>query len=348
MFKKPVVWIVLLLVIMLGYLYFPQQEEAAGRGYGGGAPLVEVTPVKMQTITERITALGNAEANESVQITAQSTDRVFAIHFDDGDRVEQGQLLVTLLHDEEQAQVLELKVNLAEQKRQLQRLLDLEKTSAPAESAIDSQKSLMEATQAKLAVANILLQEKFIYAPFSGTLGLRQISPGQLVTNSTLITTLDDVDKIKVEFQLAEKYLTKVSIGQMVSAQNVAYKGVFTGEVIAIDSRIDKATRSFKVRALFDNENYELRPGMLLQLDVAVDQSQGMVVPESSVVPLNSEHYVYVLGAENTVSRVQVTVGKRQPGFAEITEGLEPGQRVISKGVLKVRHGSKVKLAKEG
>jgi membrane fusion protein (multidrug efflux system) len=87
---------------------------------------------------------------------------------------------------------------------------------------------------------------------------------------------------------------------------------------------------------------------MLLQLDVAVDQSQGMVVPESSVVPLNSEHYVYVLGAENTVSRVQVTVGKRQPGFAEITEGLEPGQRVISKGVLKVRHGSKVKLAKEG
>lgn len=341
--KKPVIFIVMLLLVMVAYIYWPA-EQAAQQQRGGGGALVELYDVKQQEFNDIITALGNAQANESVILMAQSTDRVRSVYFDDGDVVTTGTKLVALEHAEEQAAVQELTVTLAEQKRQLQRLLELEKQSASAESAIDAQKALVETTAARLAGAKIQLKEKFINAPFSGVLGMRQISPGQLVTNSTEITTLDDLSQIKVEFTLPEKYLNQVALKQPVSATNVAYNTPFTGVINSISPRIDPVTRAFKVRALFANEEQHLKPGMLLQLKVQTSTETALVVPESSIIPINSEHYVFVANGDK-VTRTLVEIGRRKPGVVEVLSGIESGQQVVHKGVLKLRDGSPITVA---
>lgn len=347
MLNKPVVGILTLLIVMTAYVYWPQSDQNSQRPQGKPT-LVKSAKAQRILFKDEISALGTAQAKESVTLTAQSTDRVESIQFDDGDVVVKGQTLLTLEHGEEQALVQELKINLAEQTRQLKRLQDLDKKSATAQSSLDSQKSVMEATQSQLDVAEIRLSEKFIYAPFSGQLGLRQISPGQLVTNNTAITSLDDVSKIKVEFQLPEKYLNKVSVGQRVEAENIAYDIPFIGEVSAISSRVDSVTRAFRVRALFNNELNKLRPGMLLQVKVETKASQALVIPESSLIPINQKQYVYQI-VDSKVQRSEVQIGRRKPGLVEIVTGLNEGDEVVTQGVIKVRPGSTVTTqAKKG
>lgn len=340
MLNKPITWILTLLIIMLAYVYWPseQQKQQQRRGQ---ATLVSSDLAKVILFKDEISALGTAKANESVMLTAQSTDRIAKIFFDDGDTVETGQMLLALEHKEEQALVQELEINLTEQTRQLRRLTDLQKQSATAQSAIDSQTSLMEATQAKLDVAKIRLSEKFILAPFSGQLGLRQVSPGQLVTNSTELTSLDDLSKIKVEFQLPEKHLQRVAVGQTVTAVNVAFSDAFQGQISAISSRLDKVTRSFTVRAIFNNQENKLRSGMLLQLNVETKAAEALVIPESAIIPINQKQFVYKI-VEGKIERAQVEIGRRKPGIVEILTGLSVGDEVVTKGVVKVRPGSSV------
>jgi len=343
MINKPIAIICSLLIAMLVYIYMPA-EESSGKRRMGGAALVELEAVERVILTNTIPALGNAEANESVTITAQSTDRIAELYFDDGQLVTKGDKLIALAHGEEQALVEELKVNLKEQKRQLKRLQDLQKQSASAQSALDAQASLVEATSAKLEVAKIKLAEKFVYAPFTGVLGMREVSPGQLVTNSTDITTLDDVSQIKVEFSLPERYLNAVSKSQTVVASNVAYDEPFEGQVVSISPRVDKVTRAFTLRALFDNQAQQLKPGMLLQLQVQTEARSALVVPESSVIPMNDQHFVFV-AEENKVRRVAIEIGTRRPGLVEVKSGLEPGTMVVSKGVMKLRDGASISVA---
>lgn len=341
MFKKPVTWIVLLLICMLAYVFWPAADTLTAKKDSNKPTLVETQTVKKQFLKDEITALGTTQANESIILTAQSTDRVKSVHFDDSDNVKKGQLIIALEHAQEQAEVKELEIKFAEQQRQLQRLLDINKTSAPAESAIDSQKSLMETTQAQLSVAKIRLSEKFVYAPFAGKLGLRQISQGQLLTSNTEITTLDDLSQIKVEFELPEKFLNRVSFGQSVTAKNIAYPLEFNGKITSIASRLDKATRSFKVRAIFPNKQLKLRAGMLLQLIVETKSVEVLTVPETAIIPINAEHYVYQV-IDNKVHRVQVITGRRKPGIVEVVSGLVEGDIVVSQGVIKVREGSMI------
>lgn len=341
MFNKPVIGIISLLLIMVAYVYWPADDQQTQNRRGGKPTLVKSGQAEQILFKDEISALGTAQANESVILTAQTTDRVKSIQFEDGDVVAKSQLLLTLEHAEEKALVQELKINLAEQKRQLKRLQDLKKQSATAESAIDTQTSLMEATQAKLEVAQIKLSEKFIYAPFSGQLGLRQISPGQLVTNDTEITSLDDLSSIKVEFQLPEKYLNRIAIGQLVSASNVAYETDFVGKVSAISSRLDRVSRAFTVRAIFENDHAQLRSGMLLQLKVETQAAHALVIPESAIIPINQKQYVYKI-VENKVQRIEVTIGRRKPGLVEVLTGLTQGDEVVTQGVIKVRPGSAV------
>lgn len=341
MFNKPILAILSLLLCMTAYVYWPQESGKKSGARQGKPTLVKAQDANVILFKDEISALGTAQANESVTLTAQSTDRVKSIYFDDGQSVQKGQRLLALEHGEEQALIQELEVNLAEQKRQLARLKNLRKNSATAESSIDMQSSLMEATQAKLDVAKIRLSEKFINAPFSGQLGLRQVSPGQLLTNNTEITSLDDVSKIKVEFQLPEKYLNQVAVGQSVAATNVAYDLPFHGQVLAISSRVDRVSRAFAVRAIFDNSDRKLRPGMLLQLKVETQAADALVIPESAIIPINQKQYVYQI-IEQKVQRVEVTIGRRQPGLVEILSGLQQGDQVVTEGVVKVRPGSLV------
>ncbi len=180
-----------------------------------------------------------------------------------------------------------------------------------------------------------------ISAPFSGVLGLRQVSEGAYLTAGTVLTTLDDLSQIRLEFSVAEYYLAQLKPGMTVNASSVAYPGkLFTGQIKAIDTRLDPVTRSVKVHALVPNDQLELRPGMLLNVSVTLAELQALQVSEKAIVPLQNKHYVFVVNKDNSVTQTEVQLGQRIPGLVEIVSGLNAGDEVVIEGTTKIRSGS--------
>lgn len=333
---------VLALMGFLAYINWPQPEAEQQRR-GGATPVVTQT-VTMQPFAVVIEALGTAQANESVEITAQQAEIVTAVLFDDGDQVEQGKSLVELNSRAEQARVNELEINLAEARRQLIRIEDLAKERAASQQLLDEQQARVDALVAQLDVAKAELNELQVVAPFSGKLGIRQVSVGSLVRPGDVITTLDDISRVKVDFNISEAHLARVAKGQTVSATSVAYPGqMFTGEVSSIDARLDPVTRSIQVRAIIDNAKGDLRPGMLLQITVQRQMLETLVIPEKALIPNQDKQFVFVINDGKAESR-EVFVGERRPGVAQIIGGLSAGEQIVTEGTLRLRDGASVNV----
>lgn len=215
-----------------------------------------MTAAEIKPFRDIIAAIGTAQANESVVITAQTQEKVVAVHFSDGQTVSAGDLLVELDAREEQARVQELKFRLAEAKRQYQRLQDLARQNAASQQQLETQDVVVKEIVALLEVAETQLAQKRIVAPFDGRLGIRQISVGSLVAPGQEITTLDDITPIKLDFSVPELVFASLAIDQTITALSGAYPGrEFQGIIRSIDSRVDPLTRSILVRAEVPNEN---------------------------------------------------------------------------------------------
>lgn len=310
----------------------------------------QAVPVRVQTLQvsefrDVIEALGTARANESIVVTAQVQDIVTAVHFNDGDVVEAGQLLVEMEAREQTARVQELKFRLAEANRQYQRLLDLNRQNVASQQQLESQEVVVKEITAALEVAESQLAQKRVVAPFAGRLGVRQVSQGSLLSPGAEITTLDDIATIKLDFNVPEIFFASLQIGQQVSARSDAYPGEeFIGVIRTIDSRVDPMTRAILVRAELPNELLKLRPGMLLRVHLLRSVDQTLVLPERAIVPVQDRHYVYVVSADNTVKQTQVSIGRRRPGIVEIVGGVEPGERIVTEGIVRLRDGVSVSI----
>ncbi len=334
-------FIITLLLGLCVYLYLPSSQGEQS------AFTPEATQVTAHTVTSEenavlIEAIGSARANQAIYIKSAQSDYVTDIFFNDGDLVSKGQKLVQLQSQQEQLTVEELAINLREEKRQLERLTELSRSQATAKSLLEEQLSRVDATQAQLENAKTKLAEMTITAPFSGILGKRQISIGAYVSNSTIITSLDDISIIKVDFKVPEKYLAQLSVGMKVMTQNDAYpEKTFTGKVTHVSARIDAVTRSVEVTASFSNKSGLLRPGMLLNTALQLSSNQAMMVPEKAVIPQQDKHYVFQI--ENGVAtKVEVHVAGRHNGWVAIDQGINNGQQVVTEGIIKIRSGSKV------
>jgi membrane fusion protein, multidrug efflux system len=322
----------------------PDEQQTARTGRGPIVALVTLATVERHDIADQIEAVGTLIANESLTITAQVTDRVNKIHFDDGEYVVAGDILVELTSVEESAQLAEAQVNLDESERKLNRLVTLGSNVASA-SLIDEARSLYNANQAKFDTIIARMDDRVITAPFSGVLGFRQISPGSLVSAGTVITTLDDVSVVKLDFSVPETYLNSVISGNQVLASSAAWPDrTFRGKVEAIGSRVDPVGRSVMVRANLSNEDYALRPGMLMTVKLTGPSRSAILVPEASVVQTGEVSYVYVVDDENAVSRREVVIQERRSGAVVISSGLTSGERVVVDGVSTLVPGGKVKV----
>lgn len=337
----PITLTLLVIGTFTGYLYFPTTTDATARQRP--APAVVVETADLQTLPLTVSALGTANANESVTITAQETDIIAALEFEDGDQVEAGQVLVALNAIEEQARVKQLIISLKEAKRQLRRIAELAQENAASAQLLDEQKARVDSLKAQLEVTKSQVTDRRITAPFSGILGLREVSLGALVKPGDTITTLDDISKIKVDFSISEEHLPSITSNLMTSATSVAYPDQqFQGRITNIGSRIDPITRSVPVRALFDNPSRLLRPGMLLKVEVEKRLVQRIVVAESALVPIRDKQYVFRVNAQQVAEQVAVEIGERRPGRVAILQGLTSGDRVIVEGTVGLKHGMTV------
>ncbi len=306
---------------------------------------VRIEVVSLGEFVDSIEALGTTFAREAVNITAKDSGLVNEVHFKDGELVKKGHILITLRNDEEKAKVQEAETTLAENRRQLERLLNLKKNQATARSAFEEQESRVKESEAKLNVAKAQLNELIIRAPFDGVLGIRKVSPGSLVSPGTLISTLDDLEIIKVDFSVPETFLSSLSTGQTILANSSAWPdNPFQGVVTNISSRIDAVTRAVNIRAELDNADKKLRPGMLLTIALIKNQSSSMMVPETALLPIESKQFIYKIQNTDSVSKIEVIIGRRKPGKVEILKGISVGDKIVYEGVLRLQNGSKVNI----
>jgi len=322
-------------------------REGAGRGGppGGfmrGPTLVATQPATLRPIREQVESIGTTVANESVIITAQVTDTVSKVRFDDGDYVQEGDVLVELTNEEETALLQEAEANLDDATTQYERLENLLTQKSVPVSQVDEARARMSAERARYQSVLARLSDRLVRAPFTGLLGFRQVSPGTLMTPGTPITSLDDISVIKLDFSIPEVYLGLITPTMRLVARSSAFPDVsFDAEVRTVGSRIDPVTRAATVRALIDNSDRLLLPGMLLTVKLTTSERSALMVPESALLQRASQAYVFTI-RDGVAEMMEVKHGQRDHGWVEITEGLSEGIPVISEGVIKIRNGSAV------
>ncbi len=327
----------------------PEQpgEKSGEQGRGGDqarpAPVVLAT-AELRGWQQSIEGIANLRAQESVLLTAPVSGRIAAVLFREGAPVAAGAPLVRLEDDEEKAEFDAAQVNTELQQTRLTRMQTLRGQGLLSQDEIDTQTQALREAQARLALARARLDHRTVRAPFAGVLGFRTISPGALVQPGDAIVSLDAIDTLRAEFQVTETQIAGITAGMTVAARSAAYPDrVFKGTVTMIGSRVDEATRTVPVQARINNRDLALKPGMLLTVRAQAREHRALFVPEAAVVPEGTRQYLWrITPTNNTVERITVGLGARQPGFVEITAGLNAGDRVVQEGQNNLHDGQVV------
>lgn len=333
-----------------GWLFWKKQTSsptAASSTTTKGAALVATASVKKENYTLDLDAIGTVRSYESIDISPNVTEAVTALHFEDGDQVKKGDLLAELSNAEEQSLLDSAKAALAEQDREIARLTGLVESGAAPEARLEERRTLAIIAKQKILEAEAKLADRRILAPFDGWVGLRRISVGALVSPGTVIATLDKVDVVKIDFSVPETYLESVKPGSTIQATPDSDNAKpFAGTVSQLDSRIDPVTRSVAARAEVKNPKLELKPGMLVMVKLSLEPRMALSIPERALVPVGAKKFVFTQ-VEGRAKRVEITTGRRKPGYVEVVKGLAEGQPVITDGLVGLQDGAPIQVAGE-
>jgi membrane fusion protein, multidrug efflux system len=344
------------LALAVGALWYlrpdPEAEEATqtvAAQEGPAATAVEAAKVEVGRVVDAMTVTGTLRSDEDANISAEIAGRVNGIHFTEGQTVEQGDLLFTIDDAIYRAQVATAEANLQLSQRNSDRAVELLQRKAGTERARDEAQAELAINEAELNLARTRLDKTRITAPFGGVIGLRQVSVGEYVTPGQDLVNLEDIDPIKVDFRIPERFLSAVRVGLPIEAKVEAWRDrSFEGEVYAIDPQIDAGGRSIAIRATVDNPERLLRPGLFATVRLVTEsRDEALLVPEQAVFSQGEKQYVYVVN-DGTARLAEVRLGGRRVGQVEITSGLDAGDVVVTAGQMKLRDGAKVRLIDAG
>lgn len=312
---------------------------------GAAGPGVVVATAERLSYPLTIEAVGTARANESVEIRSQISQTIRRIAFEEGQAVQAGDVLVELDDAEALASVAAARATLVDAEARYQRARELFRSELTSASDLETLEARRDAAKAALDAAEARRNETVVRAPFHGRVGLRRVSLGALVSPAVIITTLDDTDPVKLDFDVPETALGRLAIDLPVEAHSAAWPDTtFHGKVTSIDTRVDPVSRSVIVRAEVANPQGRLRPGMFLTVQLLRRDVTAILVPEQAIVPEQSRQFVFVVGKDGIVEKRPVTTGRRRPGQVEILSGLEPGEEVVAEGTQKARPGEGVEI----
>lgn len=327
-----IIFIALIVLAATGYKFWVNSQKPE-QGRRGGTPAIVAYIVTPQTFTDRIEAIGTAQANEAATLTATASDTVTAINFEEGTFVTKDTVLVQLNDAEERAEM-------EDAKKAADRYSSLAKTSASSAAQRDT-------SAATLVVAEARVKDRQIIAPFDGLAGFRNVSLGDLVTPGMTVTALYDIDPIKLEFTLPESYLAILKSGLEIEARTSAWpEKIFSGKVTVVEPRINPDTRAVSLKAEIPNTDGALKPGLLMTVNVVKNERKALSIPEAAILQQGSAQNVYVIGEDKKVKLTPVTIGTRETGYVEILSGLKEGDTIVAEGLLKVRPDTSVEIAK--
>ncbi|MGF0538542.1 efflux RND transporter periplasmic adaptor subunit [Agrobacterium sp. ES01] len=319
-------------------------KRGGGRGFGN-TPQVVVQPVAIGKVNDRLTAIGSGEAVQSVIVTPQVAGTLKEVLVKSGDLVEAGQVMARIKDEEQIIARDQAKVELNSALEKAKLYENLKSTI----SRIDAFNADIAVQTAKLAVetAALNLQRREITAPISGVAGIVTVDPGDNVTTTTAIVSLDDRSEILVDFWVPERFAPIIKVGQPVEATAVARPaGLYRGAVEAIDNRIDEASRTLHVRARIANENDDLRAGMAFTVAMTFDGEDYPAVDPLAIQWDSDGSYVWRV-SDGKAEKVTVRIVQRNPDSILVEAALSAGDDIIIEGVQRVRAGGEVAIAGE-
>ncbi len=318
-------------------------SPAAPAGSAAGAVAVEVTRVSAASFADETTAVGTLKSNESVVLRPETSGRIAAIHFKDGQVVRRGALLLSLDAGIQEAELQQARANLALAQANQQRNEDLFQKKFISQQSLDNTKAALKVQEASVALAEARLAKTRIRAPFDGVVGIRNVSVGDYVKEGEELVNVEDIATLKVDFRLPEAYLGRLERGQTLEVSSDALPGVpFQATLEAVDPQVDVNGRSISCRALLPNREGRLRPGMFVRSRLVFgERKDALMLPEQAVVTGARPRVFRV--EEGKARAVTVQLGVRRDGRVEILEGLALGDTVITAGQMKVRDGMPVR-----
>jgi len=354
--KKIPNWIIILGVIALlvasKFIFFSKKDNnAAGANKNKGSMPVAVNyfVVKSVDFNNDIFTTGKIGALNQIDILPEVSGKVNAIYFKEGETVTKGSVLIKLNDADLQAQSLKLKTQLKLSEQKLERLKKLIAVNGISQEELDIQENELNGFKADQAFVAAQLAKTNIVAPFTGVIGLKNISEGSFVNSSMPIASLVQVKPLFVEFSVPEKYINLFKKGLTIKFSNDNTDGVKThsATIYAIEPRVDEVTKTIKARAMY-NGNAEFYPGSFVKVFVNLNETKNvLVVPTQAVIPTLKGQKV-ILSKNGIATEAMVTIGVRTDEKIQILEGLSVGDTVITTGLLSIRKDSKLKLLKAG
>ena len=337
------------IVVILALLIIPKLGSAGNsadpRGFAGAGPVpVKAHILKPQRLDNNVITTGTLLANESVELKSETAGKVVKILFKEGSRVNKGELLLKINDEELQAQLLGAKsaLNLAEDN--MARAKKLLEKQGISQQDYDAAANDLNVKKANLDLVKAQLDKTEIKAPFEGIIGLKYVSEGSFINSSTVIASLQDIDPVKIDFSIPEKYAGFVHIGDKIKFSVAGSGNSYSGTVFAIEPKIDETTRTLKIRAISPNTRGEILPGAFADVTLILKEiPDALMVPTQAIIPILKGQKVY-LCRNGVVAQVEVKTGIRTDTEVQITEGLSPKDTVITTGILQLAPGMPVKI----
>lgn len=315
---------------------------------GGFAMAVEVAKVTVIDFSDEANAVGTLKSSESVVLRPETAGRVATIAFKDGSLVKRGSVLLTLDASIQEAELQQAKANLALAKSSFQRNQELLDKKFLSPQALDNSAAALKVQEATVQLAEAKIARMRIKAPFTGMLGLRNVSVGDYVKEGQDLVNIEDIGTLRVDFKLPETYLGRVRQGQVLEVTTDALAGArFKAVLDALDPLVDANGRAISARARLDNAAGKLRPGMFVRARLLFGERQGvLMVPEQAIVP-GAQPSVYKV-VEGKATLAKVSLGVRRAAQVEVLDGLVAGDVVVTAGQLKLRDGAPVRAIGDG
>jgi membrane fusion protein (multidrug efflux system) len=342
------------LVFALVFMGATAGVKALGKAFSGGhksggepAPVLVAKP-EWRSFTDDIQAVGNAEANESVTLSSKVTDVVREIPFESGQKVQKGQVLVRLAAVEQAADLAQMRAALVEAERNYKRYAELEQKGFAPRAMKDQAQAARDKARADVDASAARLSDHIIRAPFAGVVGLRKASPGLLASPGMALATLDDTSRLKLDFDVPETSFARIKKGDTFDALSGAFPGeTFKGTIAEVDTRVSTGSRSVTVRGYLPNSNGRLKPGMSMNVRLGLSERRSLSIPEGALVEKPNAVSVFVIrpGEKGpTAFPVDVKVGYRGDGVAELVSGVSPDDSILIEGITRVRPKGVVKI----
>lgn len=357
MIRRTLIFIVVLLLVMAvpGFIKFKQIQVGMAAMAANSMPpaKVEAVKVKHELWQTRVSAVGTLTARDGIDVKNEVEGVVETIHMESGQHVEEGDLLLSINDDVEQADLAALQAQEVLAQANYNRSKSMWDKKTASEREFDDARSSLQVAQANLAQVRARIAKKNIRAPFSGVLGIRMVSRGQYVAPGTKLFSLQDHAVLYADFSVPEDNFPDITAGLEVQFRVSAYSDrVFTGSVQAMEAKVDEATRNISVRAHLSNEHKLLLPGMYADIYLVLDQPvKRLLVPATAMVFSSFGDAVFVVtpndAGQTVAQRVQVTTGEQRGDLVEILSGLTGDELVVQAGTNKLKNNTPVAITEQ-